>query len=695
MIKNFCKIFQKQGKGFNSMNFSVRNSLNLMTFQTKSGKIILFFSSVIVCKLIEMFYRKRYPVELPEKLQNIFSTYKQTDERKNLHVQKMNLTKLETILKEQIGENDVYLIRILDSFNSESHFDNTFFYNKIFNKEKDIKNILSYIDPNQQSQYKESIIRLLGITDPNEFNDITFIIKTKEEIYFMTKSNQNPEIAKKIISGMKKINDENDLFQYLQYINDDCINIIVPRIPNISFNIIKKFFHENSYLFSETSLNFIQIPHELAKKLDLNTGEFLIFNPYFSKYESNYQDESIVKLKSRHENSSSSNKEEQELRLIRVNIFSPPKMNEILLSSKEFTQQSASSIINLDFDCKIREELVKYYKAIDLGFDEFTKFLDYMIDPLLSKESKYPENFKRRVYIVESPNLASFYKKKIFSTKEKFLYIYLNEELLNKSFINTDYELLESTISTCLSELKKDLKGDERLNRIRIIISRNPIVNNMFLIFPNNNENMTIRYIDYGKIAYYNTAIKNKNKYIIKDLSKEGNFVSSLSNHEKNYIFPLKYKFDQKEFNSKTLKEFIKKCLTDKLNNYLEEEEVEGLITTVGIRQLESLSAQNFELEILKKKGKKLVMIVDPMKIGYNTSYSFILNFMNGNQDREVKYYLYNKFNDNLKLNKFESVPYILVYEDDKIIDEINFYEVFEKEINPTNSLTNKLKNLL
>jgi hypothetical protein len=68
---------------------------------------------------------------------------------------------------------------------------------------------------------------------------------------------------------------------------------------------------------------------------------------------------------------------------------------------------------------------------------------------------------------------------------------------------------------------------------------------------------------------------------------------------------------------------------------------------------------------------------------------------MNGNQDREVKYYLYNKFNDNLKLNKFESVPYILVYEDDKIIDEINFYEVFEKEINPTNSLTNKLKNLL
>ena len=40
-------------------------------------------------------------------------------------------------------------------------------------------------------------------------------------------------------------------------------------------------------------------------------------------------------------------------------------------------------------------------------------------------------------------------------------------------------------------------------------------------------------------------------------------------------------------------------------------------------------------------------------------------------------------------------MPYMIVYEDDKIIEEIDFYEILEKEIDPTVFLTNKLEKLL
>ena len=536
-------------------------------------------------------------------------------------------------------------------------------------------------------------MRIIGITDVDEIDEITFIIKTKEEIYYFTKANQHPEIAKKVIKGMTKIRNENDLYNTLKNQDKNCMNIIVPRTQNISFNIIKKFFFENSYLFSDSSLNFIQIPHDLAAKMNIQTGEFLIYNEILSQSNSSNNDENILRYKFIYENDSNNLKEDKELSFIRINIFTQQKFSDILVSSKEFTKESAFSFISLDFDCQVRDELIKYYKALDIGFEELTDFLKFLLNPNINNQKNYPTILRRKVYQVETLQLASFYKKQFFQSKENFLYIYMNDK--NSEYTTLNNDLLNKIIDDTLTQLNNELKGDKRMNSLRVIVTKNPEVNNMFLIFPKSKENLTIRYIDYGKVVYYNSPIRQKNKYLIKDLSNDTKFISDLSENEKNYVFPLKYNFSEKNFNSKTLKDFMIKCFRNKFENYLEEEEVGDQITTIGKRQLLSLSPQNFEKEIIKNKGKKIIMIIDPNGVGSIMSSNFMLNFMNLKQEYEIKYFIYNKYNDNLMLKKFNSVPHLIVYEDDKIIKEINVYKIFSEELNPFEALTNQLEKLL
>ena len=60
-----------------------------------------------------------------------------------------------------------------------------------------------------------------------------------------------------------------------------------------------------------------------------------------------------------------------------------------------------------------------------------------------------------------------------------------------------------------------------------------------------------------------------------------------------------------------------------------------------------------------------------------------------------MNYYYYDKYNENLFLKKTRTVPSILIYDDGEIAKDINVYDIFLKEMNPDDVLTEIIKTFI
>ena len=135
---------------------------------------------------------------------------------------------------------------------------------------------------------------ILDIEDDNEFNQISYILKTKTDVYYFTTDNQNLEIAKKVSMGMSLAKNQIELYNLLNSKKDQTIHLMVPKSSNISFKVIRKFFIENSFMLTDNTLNFIEISDDLKKTFLLKEGEFLIYSKEYEKKNSEFNNQSVI-----------------------------------------------------------------------------------------------------------------------------------------------------------------------------------------------------------------------------------------------------------------------------------------------------------------------------------------------------------------------------------------------------------------
>ena len=358
-----------------------------------------------------------------------------------------------------------------------------------------------------------------------------------------------------------------------------------------------------------------------------------------------------------------------------------------------YSEESLKDIIELNFDCGIRENRIKYEIVLDNVFEIFTKFLNYLLDPILDQSNTiYPKILNRKIYVVDSIYSAAFYKKMFYNSMVSFLYINVSKELTNgDDQITNKYSLddINSEIEKAITELSKDSSLSTKMKDMRIILTSEPSINELFQIIPKEKELITIRFVDYSKRVYYNSKIKNPNAYIIKDITKDLSFIKTLPKNEENCVFTLKYDFNQKLFNKENFRIFIEKSLKNSLKPYLEYYPIDTEYDKVD--KIRNLNSINFKQEILNTKGKKIIYVFANGSVGCNKGLSILYNFLHENPNLNSKVYVYNKFNENLLFKKIITVPYIVIYDDDKIIKEINLYKILENENNPKEILIDNL----
>jgi hypothetical protein len=495
------------------------------------------------------------------------------------------------------------------------------------------------------------------------------------------KNSENLEIAKRFLIGIPTIDSLEELNMNLNKFPEETIHIISTGDKNET-NILVNKFYENSSLFSQNTFNFMNYKLGLSEMISEER-----FTPLFNKNEiliifnKKFFDFSGVDLTNNEKFFYFDKKTKQ---LKKIDNF---ENNENYLLAYKYKLKSTNNN---------EKEIENFVNFIQL-------FIEGGQKELTEEKNKKMQDFPKRFYFTNNTDIANYYKLKFVTEKSKTIFVYVNAENLFKSQI--DPEKINNIFLNTFEKFNKNI-SQEKYDKIRYVVTNNPVIAKIFNIFPKSNENITIRLIDYGLIIKYDENLKGGFKYFNFDEIK------NINNENKNLIFYYKTIYNKKTINENEIIDFLKNY-AEKDKSKKEEflkinpqffETVNYSLNTDS--KFKIVNGNNFKQNFLDVPGRKILFCISDNCIGCSSIKQVLEKFIPSqnnklknkitedfsdlddelisemdnlstlNQDENNKInlppvYLYDIMNETIFFQKVRKVPLLIVYENNKKIKEI------------------------
>jgi hypothetical protein len=519
-----------------------------------------------------------------------------------------------------------------------THLDQDYYklYNSAINANIRLK--LGFIKLSLLTQdQKEKLAKKLNMKNASDLSKVSYII-SDGNLNFRPylKQQNNFETSSRFLKGIKRAISLDELNLFLSKAPSESIHIVSTGSKNLANQIVNKFY-ENSVLFNENTLNFINYKlglfesfYEERFQSIIKKNEILIFfNPMF--YTINLKD-------------TKSNK-------CNENIF---------IYNKKMFQLKKFDFSNINFDSN--DMLVykfNYNKQEDFKkqIEDFSK----VIQSLIEKEGS-TINFKR-LYFTNNTNLARYYKLKFVHENKKLVFVYLDKNKLSKININPD-----SILNMFIKNFEKI--GEENF---KYLVTYNPQISNIFNIQNKPNENITIRFIDYKKIVNYDENVSGS--YKITDLNQISLESEYYRNKSKNLLFYYKCLYNKFTINENEFFEEVESFINSDKNNFISRnpQHLESVVFETDL-PFDLVTGQTF-LDFKKIPGKKTLFAISDNCIGCG-SISKILEEMIKNEKNLPKVFIYDIMNESIHFKKIKKAPMIYVFENEKVLNEYDINQL-------------------
>jgi hypothetical protein len=508
---------------------------------------------------------------------------------------------------------------------------------------------LAYLNLDKLSETdKDNLKEYLKLNKKADVNRLSyFVINSEGQPMPVFVEEENLESVKRYINGITKFSSLENFETLLSRQSDEAVTIITTGQKTNAFNFVKRFYI-NSSLFSKNTFNFlinetrswVNIFNTFNNSLPQDKNEILIMiNPKYYK-----------------------------LQDLKNNLNAFVYFNEKLISISEFLSEggmknSPNQRFLLCFKFKVTSDDEKEMK-------NFVDFLENLIDPD-SKETRSENTFEfpERYYLTNNLDLANYYKLKFFNNKEKFVFVYLNLQNFNKS--NLD---VEEATKFFLNTFSKYKNNDNNCN---YIITHNPSIAKSFNIIPKSNENIAIRFVDYSSIALFDLS-KGSYKLLDNDNIKKTN------DHDRNLMFYYKSTYLEKKLNEETFLSTLDKFFkhNDQFKNdnpHYFESYSDYLDDDSFIKNLNGISFKN---KILDQPGKKIVLTVSDNCVGCIKTKQILEKISEEKLNKEnIKVYEYDTMNESIHFQKIKNNPKLFLFENNKLISEIDAYKILESPL--------------
>jgi len=502
-----------------------------------------------------------------------------------------------------------------------------------------------------------------------------------------------------------------------------------------SADIIKISFNSNNNIHSNIEKSAFEVEFAFEKYFP-NLEKFYAFNESLSQEDKesfeNSEDNDVIILKEElNTNTSQDNKYKlEDDYLIALRLRFP------INAAADFNLNNPNA--NVDFVSKLLRNLININgtfnddsssitdKTNDTNYTNSTMTTDSDGFSGLQPEKNPPkstsyatDNIIKRINYTDNIDIAIFNKLNYYANRNKILLLYLNSNnLLSES--SSDLDLITQQLQELIEKLQKDFPG------LKFICTANPVIFNLFNLLPSQKENISIRFMDYSKYAYFSKSpLRNKSNnstyyasYAIINNEKDSSDLNHvLADKDRNLIFNFKTNFAEyaDKLNYESLKAFISQSINLSIssveNNNVESQEnnenkhksistlIKPYLECADDKQVNSnyyldldpfkkyiknLNSNNFKREILSGKSLRSLILLYNQDCNGCQKVEMLLNDLleETKFDKEIMFYRYNTLNENVYFKKFRNVPAAVLFENGRITKEIDLKKVIEENQN-------------
>jgi hypothetical protein len=603
------------------------------------------------------------------------------------------------------------------SFKKEPHL-HYYKLNHILKREN-IEMSLNYINLQELKENQlQKICKILGVTEKELLNADYFISNKQGDFSCYSDKDQirNFDCIKNFLIGIQTVSNLKELNETINNLTEETITILTDEAntKSISNAILKKIFIENANKLNINTFNFIQANFK-SNKFKIAEDEIIVFlNTKIYEVNKNSVNKSKIKL------TASCDLEveityqkyfpiieklyEFEKTLIQEDKekFENSEDNEIILFKEEMNNKQVDYKLENDYLIAMRIKFCKKTENdLSANIEFFAQYLKNLIkidnyaknnyfsvqNPNEKSNLDFVNSFKRKTY-TDNIDIAVFNKLNYFVNRDKILIFYLNpNNLISES--NKDYENIRNNLYELIDKLKIEYP------EIKFISTSNPNIFNLFNLLPSEKENISIRFLDYSKYAYFNKNSNNNNDYYLINLIKNSDLNEAIADKDRNSIFNLKTNFSEfaENLNYDNLKAFINESLNldtnkkSKIKPYLECADTSFNYFDQFNKHIKNLNAKNFKSEISNGKSfQSLVLLYNKDCNGCQKIESLLNDLLEESKTEKqinlINFYRYNTMNENINFKKYRNVPAAILFENGRIIKEIDLKKVIEESEN-------------
>jgi hypothetical protein len=360
--------------------------------------------------------------------------------------------------------------------------------------------------------------------------------------------------------------------------------------------------------------------------------------------------------------------------------------------------------LRIKFNIKAEKDNNQIYLKENFSFfSSLLKNLIYLDEYNNINLNKREINFSKfilRSNYTDNIDIAIFNKMNYFNNKNKILIFYLNQNNLIGEKSKITFEDIQKQLKSLINMLKNQFP------EIKFLVTSNPSIFNLFNLLPSDKENISIRFLDYSKLIYFENKKENCYKFI--NYEKNSDLSQLISKLDRNLIFNYKTNFAryQDALNSENLKNFISDSINLDSNNsdnnrigpYLESAESSKIFFDQFKKNINILTAENFKAEILGNKylHKSLILLYNQDCNGCKKIESLVNDMLDESKSyNNIKVFRYNTLNENIHFKKYRNVPAAVLFENGKIFKEIDLKKIIDENENHDAALIDVLGDLL
>lgn len=472
-----------------------------------------------------------------------------------------------------------------------------------------------------KEEEREKIKSIFKIKDNEELSRISYVLSDKLGSFTkFYKENENLDLAKRILIGIPRIDSLDELNLNLNKFTEETIHILSSGDNNFTNKIFKRFY-ENSVLFNQNTFNFMNYNLGIYEMLSEE-----IFKPLFNKNE-------ILILFNK--------------KLFNVNELKNIRNNLYVYSKK------SKELIKIDKDTDLTNEAnnILAFKYTPESNDNFQKetenFVNFITNFIEKTEN---QNIPTRYSYTNNIDIANYFKLKYVNEKLKTIFVYVNSENLYKMKMDPE-KITEFFINT--------LEDFNKTQKIKYIVTNNHQIATLFNIHPKYNENLTIRFIDYGALAKFNDNLNGEFK-----VTKDFNILQKAN---KNLLFYYKTNYNKKSINEDELIHTINEFVNNENNFFNNNPQYLENVDLLDTTNLTNLNGSDFKNKFLEVPGKKILLCVSDNCIGCPTIKQILEN-MQG----LPKTFIFDVRNETIHFKKVRKSPLLILYDGEKVVKEID-----------------------